>query len=73
MYKEKDFYKTQNKWSKYRQENYKHGKCDFQAYDMENGILCEGWTLINNEGKQNHYIIKIFTNDNGFYVFEWKY
>ena len=62
---EKDFYESQELFSKWREKNFIGGQCHYQLYDHERSVLVEKWLLCGKE-KNKISLIEIFPNGNGF-------
>ena len=61
----KDFYASQELFSKHREKNYTDAPCVcfYQAYSFDSGVLVEKWSL---NGKI--VLVEIFPDGNGFRV-----
>jgi hypothetical protein len=64
---EKDFYKSQNTFSEFRQEKHANDNCVcfYQAYDLQAGILVEKWNL-----GGHILLVEFYPDGNGFCVYQ---
>jgi hypothetical protein len=64
---EKDFYKSQEMFSNYRQEKHAGVNCScfYQAYDMRAGILVEKWNL-----GGNIILVELYPGGDGFHLYQ---